>query len=338
MSWQPLQMPSENVSGRFLKASNSDFSSGLKLIFAAQPVAEPSVSANENPPTKMTPRNRSRLTRFSVRSVIVTSHGSKPTASSTHAISRSPFDPCSRSTATGILPHSASVSNLANASGKLPGNENFGPDLVSSPSRSCSMHSSSACCFSSSKDVASQVSRSCRMEVGPRNSSWLALLMATKSSASVRPMLTAPKASITVDASSSATSRSSPGASEKRNGTASIFDAFTVTSAPRFPPKHISSSATIRPPSETSCTARHFSKISSVCSVSNTFFSRTKSTSATPQLSKFRTWLRAVPATDQRGANFDAAARFPPTSTHKIRLPAHLNSGVIFRRTSGTFA
>mmetsp|Transcript_42935 Transcript_42935/g.128887 ORF Transcript_42935/g.128887 Transcript_42935/m.128887 type:complete len:445 (+) Transcript_42935:1310-2644(+) len=123
----------------------------------AQPLAESSVSAYEKPPTKMIPRNESRLARPLTRSDIVMSHGSIPPANAAAAISRSPLEPSSRMTATRTLSVASSFALAVNSG--LYGRAHFGAVRVACTACSASTHSSAHCSRSSANAVASHTSR-----------------------------------------------------------------------------------------------------------------------------------------------------------------------------------
>ena len=59
--WQPLQTPSENVSGRAKNALNASRSREWNRIDFAQPSPAPSTSPYEKPPHTTRPRKSSRL-------------------------------------------------------------------------------------------------------------------------------------------------------------------------------------------------------------------------------------------------------------------------------------
>jgi hypothetical protein len=94
--WQPLQTPSEKLSGRAKNAANCSRSAGLNRIDLAQPSPAPSTSPYENPPHATTPLKRSSVVRPAIRSVMCTSLGRKPARSNAAAISSWLLTPCSR--------------------------------------------------------------------------------------------------------------------------------------------------------------------------------------------------------------------------------------------------
>src|SRR5690606_15703877 len=93
---QPLQIPTDSVSGRAKKLSNAFFAFSLYKKAPAQPLAEPNTSEFENPPTAPINCISSRVSRPEIRSVICTSFTSKQARYIAFAISRSELDPFSR--------------------------------------------------------------------------------------------------------------------------------------------------------------------------------------------------------------------------------------------------
>ena len=78
--WQPLQTPSEKLSGRAKNASNCSRSAALNRIDLAQPSPAPSTSPYEKPPQATSPLKRSSRVRPAIRSVMCTSDGTEPGA------------------------------------------------------------------------------------------------------------------------------------------------------------------------------------------------------------------------------------------------------------------
>ncbi len=79
--WQPLQMPSANVSGRAKNAANMSASLSLKRIVFAQPSPAPSTSPYEKPPHATAPAKSASVARPASRSLMWTSCASKPARS-----------------------------------------------------------------------------------------------------------------------------------------------------------------------------------------------------------------------------------------------------------------
>src|SRR5581483_2866143 len=68
--WQPLQMPSANVSARPKNAENISASCGLKRIVLAQPSPAPSTSPYEKPPHATAPLKSASVARPDSKSLI----------------------------------------------------------------------------------------------------------------------------------------------------------------------------------------------------------------------------------------------------------------------------
>src|ERR1700754_3234463 len=79
--WQPLQMPSANVSSRAKNAANISASCALKRIVFAQPSPAPSTSPYEKPPHATAPAKSASDARPASRSLMCTSCASKPARS-----------------------------------------------------------------------------------------------------------------------------------------------------------------------------------------------------------------------------------------------------------------
>ena len=183
------------------------------------------------------------------RSRTCTSHGSKPAAYIADAISRSPLEPSSRMIATRYFDafaiHAAGVSRGSYVS------FHAGLWRFFRPSCSCSLHAGFDCSLSSSNDVASH--RSCSFFSSSSSTTapftrivtWFAFCVVpitlTGTSASAYAFSTA-----FTFALSTSTTRPSSSLNRYSSALASVA---TSSTHPQSPPKHISSTVVIRPPS-----------------------------------------------------------------------------------------
>ena len=104
-NWQPLQIPTDKVSGLAKKFFKAVLAFSLYLKAPAQPFALPKTSEFENPPTAPINCMSSNVSLPEIRSVICTSLTSKPAKNMAFAISRSELLPFSRSIAAfGLFP------------------------------------------------------------------------------------------------------------------------------------------------------------------------------------------------------------------------------------------
>lgn len=99
-TWQPLQTPSVNVSGRLKNVANSSRVGGWNRMLLAQPWPAPRTSPKEKPPHNARPRKVASETRPDMMSVMCTSKAVKPALWNANAISAWPFVPWSRRMAT----------------------------------------------------------------------------------------------------------------------------------------------------------------------------------------------------------------------------------------------
>src|SRR5690606_37614014 len=115
-------IPTDIVSGLAKKFFKAVFAFSLYKNAPAQPLAEPSTSELENPPTAPINWMSSNVSRPEIKSVMCTSFTSKPAKYIALAISLSELEPFSRMIAALGLGLEASITGLAPE--KLNGNEN----------------------------------------------------------------------------------------------------------------------------------------------------------------------------------------------------------------------
>mmetsp|Transcript_1373 Transcript_1373/g.3213 ORF Transcript_1373/g.3213 Transcript_1373/m.3213 type:complete len:305 (-) Transcript_1373:1023-1937(-) len=298
----------------------------------AQPLALSITSAYEKPPTKMMPRKLSREARPLSRSLMVMSHGSIPAACTAAAISRSPLLPSSRRTATRTLLVAAMTSGNVLAGVKL----RFHTGLVR-PARlaaSASTHSSAACRRSSTKEVASQASRSTGMlsastGLPPTATATLWSAAVEPIAVTVRPA--ALNAATTASSFSGETSTRRPSSSANsaaRSPPCSPAGACGRSRLrPVLPANAISSAATTRPPSLTSWPALIRRPSSSDCVVSNAALSAAEPMSGTSLPSWLVACASAEPPRRRRPSPRSTSSRRPE--------PGSLRSGVTVSVMSG---
>ena len=273
------------------------------------------------------PRNPSSVIVPASRSCMCTSHGSKPALYIADVISRSPLLPSSRIIATLYLErsasHSAGVSRGSNVSSHL------GAWRVFIACCSCSTHSGLHCSFSSSNDVAIHRPRS--VVIGCDSTSCSPKRTVTLSAAVVRPITThgtsaAAYAAFTSSTFASSTSITRP-SSSLNSVSSTRASAGNVSSAPHTPPKHISSTVVIRPPSERSWPASSRRSRSSFCVTRNARFSTAVSVSGHESPTCLNVCASAEPPRCWLPS--------PRSTNSSVERPGCFRSGVTVSDTSG---